>query len=134
MSKIRCQMFTLLLISSRCFLINIVIAVHTLPPPLIIANRNSILSLHNLSPLNDDGYHGYKLCTPSMIMTSISPQYVPLIDDGPYGSTLYPHSIVMSPMSPHSAPLNDDGLHGYLQSVPLIDDFSYGYTICPTKL
>ena len=93
-SKIRCQNFTLLLMASHCFLINPLIAAHTLPPHYLISNYHSIKYPHNLSPLNDYGSHGSIIFPPSMMMAP------------------------MSPMSPHSVPLNDNGSHGSLQYVP----------------
>ena len=56
--KIRCQMFTLLKIASSCFLINPVIVAHTLPPPLLIANRHSVRYPHTMPPQNDGSSHG----------------------------------------------------------------------------
>ena len=60
-----------------------------LPPPLIIANIHSIIFLHTLSPLKDDGSHGSTLCPPSMIMDPMAPHYATLDDYGYHVSALF---------------------------------------------
>ena len=90
-----CQIFTLLLIYSHCFIINPVIDAHMLLPLLIFANSHYIWPPHTLSPLNYYGSHGSKLCPPQLLWI-------------PWLHTLSP-SMTMYTMSLHSVPLNDDG-------------------------
>ena len=75
------------------FIINPEISVHALLLPSIIANGHSVLSLHTISPLKDDGSHGSTLCPTSMIMDPMAPYYAPLDDYGYHGSTLCPHQL-----------------------------------------
>ena len=94
-------MFTLLLINSRFFLIN---------PAITMDNSHSVLSPHNLPPLNNYCSHITTLCPPSMMM---------------------------SPMTPRYFPNNYYGSHGFLQYFPPRDDGSlmmkggwWGHWLC----
>ena len=127
-----CQMFTLLLIDSHCFIINPVIAARTLPPQLLIANRHSIRYPHTLSPLNDDGSHGSTICPSSMIMDPMSTNYVPLIDNGYHGSTLFPTQLwwipCLTPFPPPSMMMDPSWWRGSLLhpcTTPHLGDFSF---------
>ena len=155
-----CQIFTLLLIYSHCFIINPVIDAHMLLPLLIFANSHYIWPPHTLSPLNYYGSHGSKLCppqllwvpwlhtlSPSIIMDPMAPHDVPLNYYGSRGSTLCPtqwlwipwlhtlsHSMIMAPMTPQYVPLIDYGSHGSTLCTTHLLCIPWLPTICPPSI